>query len=304
MQPQEAAQLAHDIASLNLEDLRAMLRCRRLGSEGSRAELAQRLGAFLASPASFPEADCRPRPVVQLGGRLFAGRQQLRSHCQLLLALLEGEEVEAGHPDWAFLSALLQQHPRYADKVAPPVQRFRVRAVQQQDMATYRMFEFRDQRGQEWADFSYRKCIGLDPGHNADLTFRDAMRWAVGDQLAAYRAASAQVGSGGRPVWRCDCCGRRVAHGGKLRLEHAEPSFHQLVRSFCDGTSLRPPPVDGRVPGTNRGCFTDEAWVAAWRAFHRRNARRLELRCIPCAQQLAQQDGGGQGWRAASASAS
>lgn len=94
-----------------------MLRCRRLGSEGSRAELAQRLGAFLASPASFPEADCRPRPVVQLGGRLFAGRQQLRSHCQLLLALLEGEEVEAGHPDWAFLSALLQQHPRYADKV-------------------------------------------------------------------------------------------------------------------------------------------------------------------------------------------
>lgn len=78
----------------------------------------------------------------------------------------------------------------------------------------------------------------------------------------------------------------------------------QLVRSFCDGTSLRPPPVDGRVPGTNRGCFTDEAWVAAWRAFHRRNARRLELRCIPCAQQLAQQDGGGQGWRAASASAS
>lgn len=40
------------------------------------------------------------------------------------------------------------------------MQRFRVRAVQQQDMATYRMFEFRDQRGQEWADFSYRKCIG------------------------------------------------------------------------------------------------------------------------------------------------
>lgn len=50
--------------------------------------------------------------------------------------------------------------PPHRPQVAPPVQRFRVRAVQQQDMATYRMFEFRDQRGQEWADFSYRKCIG------------------------------------------------------------------------------------------------------------------------------------------------
>jgi hypothetical protein len=56
----------------------------------------------------------------------------------------------------------------------------------------------------------------------------------------------------------------------------------QLVWGFCESTSLAPPPVDGRTKDGKRGCFTDEEWVREWQHYHRRNARRLELRCLPC----------------------
>ena len=98
-------------------DLQRLLRLRGLSSEGSKTELQQRLAAFLSDPSGFPEARCEPRPVTLLGGRLFASQATLRSHIQLLLNVLLGEDIEEGHPDFAFLLALLQQHPRYADKV-------------------------------------------------------------------------------------------------------------------------------------------------------------------------------------------
>jgi hypothetical protein len=54
---------------------------------------------------------------VVLGGRLFANRSRLRTHIQLLLQLLDGQEVAPGHPDFAFLRSLLERHPRYKAKV-------------------------------------------------------------------------------------------------------------------------------------------------------------------------------------------
>ena len=54
-----------------------------------------------------------------MGGRLFGTQLLLRQHVQRLLAgLPTGEAIEPGHPDFAFLLAILQRHPRYAEKVA------------------------------------------------------------------------------------------------------------------------------------------------------------------------------------------
>jgi hypothetical protein len=99
------------------EELQKLLSCRKLSGTGSRDELEDRLADFLRCPSRYPEADCAARPVLLLGGRLFAGTWQLRTHLQLLMHLLEGSEVAEGHTDFKFLSALLQQHPRYAAKV-------------------------------------------------------------------------------------------------------------------------------------------------------------------------------------------
>lgn len=93
------------------------LRLRGLSTEGSGAELQQRLAAYLSDPSSFPEARCQTAPATELGGRLFASQAALRSHIQLLLGVLLGEDIREGHPDFAFLLALLQRHPRYAEKV-------------------------------------------------------------------------------------------------------------------------------------------------------------------------------------------
>lgn len=65
----------------------------------------------------------------------------------------------------------------------------------------------------------------------------------------------------------------------------------QLVRGFCESTTLQAPPVDGRDPVSGRGCFTDEVWLAEWRRYHRVNAGQLRLTCMRCikARQAAQQ---------------
>lgn len=61
----------------------------------------------------------------------------------------------------------------------------------------------------------------------------------------------------------------------------------QLVNNFCSSTKLQRPPIDGRLPGSNRGCFTDPAWLTEWQRYHRRNVRRMDLRCLLCVQARA-----------------
>jgi hypothetical protein len=63
---------------------------------------------------------------------------------------------------------------------------------------------------------------------NASLTFRDAMRLAIHEQLAAYRAACAVTGQGGRRSWECEHCARRVQQSRGVQVEHIEPSFGQV----------------------------------------------------------------------------
>lgn len=77
----------------------------------------------------------------------------------------------------------------------------------------------------------YRKCIRLPSYHNAELTFRDAMRHAVRDQLTAFKLASSARGTKGQPVFVCDVCGKRMREE-QSRVSHVEPTFGQ-VRSRC-----------------------------------------------------------------------
>lgn len=165
-------------------------------------------------------------------------------------------------------------------------------------------------------------------------------RYTVRDQLHAYRLASASTGTRGQPVYRCECCKRRVADARQMRVEHVEPSFNQasrwawcpkglflgqgwggagdamcqaghralplrrpcqvpkapnllflqppqLVKDFTASTALPTPPLDGRVPGSTRRCFSDEAWTAEWRRYHRRNAKSLQLLCMRCIKERA-----------------
>ena len=128
----ERGAAAVDLSRLSCEELERTLQQRRLLQEGEagsstssdsssssqRDSMERRLADFLANPSSFPQADCRPQEVVLLGGRLFGSQLLLRQHVQRLLAgLPAGEAIEAGHPDYAFLLAILQRHPRYAEKV-------------------------------------------------------------------------------------------------------------------------------------------------------------------------------------------
>ena len=120
-----------DLSRLSWEELERTLQQRRLirageagnssssgSSSSQRQEMEQRLADFLANPSSFPQADCRPAEAVLMGGRLFGSQLLLRQHVQRLLSgLPTGEAIEPGHPDYTFLLAILQRHPRYAEKV-------------------------------------------------------------------------------------------------------------------------------------------------------------------------------------------
>ncbi|PSC70624.1 hypothetical protein C2E20_5954 [Micractinium conductrix] len=286
-----SAELQAAIGHLRYKELQTALQQRRLSVEDERGEpatqreLAARLAAFMAQPDAFPEAHCTAAPTVEvLGGHLFAGMQQLRWHIQMLLQVLQGDLVEEGHPDFEFLSGLLRRHPRYETKVShPPAVAFRVRTVTQEAQPPIRMFEYMDGR-EEWEDFSYRQCIGFVNKNLEVLTVRDAMRWAVRDQLEAFRLVSAQAGRGGRPVWACECCGRVLREVRKVRIHHEQPSFMELIKDYSTAAGRPPPPVDGREPESNRGTFTDAEWVAAWRRYHRKHAR-LQLLCVPCAKE-------------------
>lgn len=66
---------------------------------------------------------------------------------------------------------------------------------------------------------------------------------------------------------------------------HAPLPPTQLIKDFSAAMNRPLPPVDGKVPGTNRGCFTDAEWAAAWRRYHRRHAKKLQLVCFRCVKQ-------------------
>jgi hypothetical protein len=116
------------------------------------------------------------------------------------------------------------------------------------------------------------------------------MRYAVKEQLAAYRRASASEGAahtGGRPAFTCDCCGWQTPDPRRLRVDHIDPTFNQLIKGFCSSTNMQPPALDSQVPGSSQACFTDPDWQAQWRAYHRRNTRRLQIVCMRCVRQRA-----------------
>ena len=227
-----------------------------------------------------------------LDGELFTTQAVLKARIQ---QILWGTVLDAAitPPEQALLAALLQSHPRPAQKIGCGIAQIVVR--RNPVYPNQRGFWIVRTDGTE-TDFSFLECLKPSTMRQKILS---ACREAVRNDIAAWKhAAFAQAGALFPVV--CPLTGARLT-AETAHVDHTAPAtFERLVADFLtthglDWTAplVAPHPEDGQVLDV----FLSQEVRGAWRAYHQTHARlrllspqahlRLPRRAATAAQEEA-----------------
>lgn len=217
------------------------------------------------------------KKTYTVGSHTFPRKKDIHAHLQRIIQ--QGFiEIPEGTDDFVFLLALLQSHPRSAEKIGSGVVRFYIEAVGR-DAPNFGAVRTDGTR----IPFSYTKCLDAlgRPTEEAKAAalYRDltcAYRSAVYEDIRYFKThQKSRV---------CAICGANIV--GQSDVDHVSPSFIELVRQF-EAASGRTPPMEFTKCGETNGYhayskkFCDEVYAEAWREFHRAHAV-LRIVCSPC----------------------
>lgn len=201
---------------------------------------------------------------IVLGGLTFPNKEAVKRYCRTLVD-------RARDGDWvadenvAFLRDLLACHPDVEEKLGSGLRGFVVRSAP--PFHRNRCFYAVRTDGTE-VDFSWKKCV---EGHSPWFTFCKAARYAVSDQIVAFRDQEFARG-----LSRCPIDGA-VLTVETSHVDHFNPTFGDLVRSFVGDTDWESVPLVDHPAGAGGRVFADPQYAARFAAFH---AAHANLRVI------------------------
>ncbi len=203
------------------------------------------------------------REKLLIGPYTFETKKACMQHVQQLISstLGEGAEVRPCHEHFGFLRELFERHHEKEQKYGSGLAGYKV------GRDTYGNLHFLVMRvdGTE-VDISWRTAVsgtGRTPRQNLEA----AMRQAIAPQIDEVRTKTDFSSA-------CPLCGvplnARASH-----VDHDEPRFTDLVRTFLDTYGMEAPETFDDAPGRNAAVFRpqDHAFAAAWASFHRSHAK-------------------------------
>lgn len=204
---------------------------------------------------------------LTIGTRFFKTKKAAEDECRAILYGYPAGATVTDANHHRFLDDLLLRHPDAAKKIGCGVIRFEVR--QNPEYPRQRGIFLIRTDGTE-TDFSVFNCI--TPPTTRVLAL-DAMRHAIAPQVIAVaeRAFTAT-----QPA-RCALTGVPLASRLEAHVDHAEPTFLQLARTFVDGVGGWDRVEVGSTDGMIGRVMVNEAQREAWCAFH---AERARLRVV------------------------
>jgi len=209
------------------------------------------------------------RSPVEIGGESFASATALQRRCREIVAgYADGEMASRDHAMF-LLDLILKRHERPDEKILPgledEVAGIRIRhhsghAIYGKS-ATNVNHTFVAYAGGLEIDFSWKKCC---TGFSRAALANQAMRRAIGDQVAQYKRWRYASGSGSVT---CDADGSPLPWG-EARVDHWPVTFAYLRDSFLarEGVELEAiETVSDPVCGV---AMKDTGLRARWQAYH------------------------------------
>lgn len=209
------------------------------------------------------------RSPVIVGAESFASRAALERHCRSIVVLYaDGEMMQPAHAMF-FLALILCRHERPDEKILAGLEGeiigIRVRhgsghAVYGKSTTNVNHTFVAYASGHE-IDFSWKKCCS---GFKPEAQATQAMRRAVGDQVAEYKRLRFAFGSGSVAS---DASGGPLSWGD-ARVDHWPRTFAFLRDSFLDSEGVRLSELPTRPDPVCGVAMADDEQRIRWASFH------------------------------------
>ncbi len=219
-----------------------------------------------------------------LGNQWFCTKEDMKRHMQAMLqAYPLGGRTSL--EDTEVLRALLEYHPRAAQKIGCGIATFEVRAAPAAPgLPAGRCFYLLRVDGST-DDFSYLKCLAA-PSPRA--LFRAICRRLIAPMMASYKDAYFQAHAGPDDCIECPITHQRVSYE-QAHVDHIPPAtFEELVRGFVSLHDLDESTIPLREIGGRMGqTFADDDLAQNWTLYHQVHAQvrvvsaYANLRIIP-----------------------
>lgn len=204
-----------------------------------------------------------PAIPLTIGDKIFASKTAADDACKAILHRYPIGDIVSDGADHAFLWDVLMLHPRADEKVGVGIVRFEVR--RNPKYPSRRSFFLIRTDGSE-TDFGYGKCLDPpSPEREVDATLRHLVTDQIQDFLR--RAFSAQQ------IVHCAASGVVIAHPNDAHVDHAPPTFFELVARFIVDAGGPSRFTLARADGQIGARLADDALAARWLEFHRQNAK-------------------------------
>lgn len=207
------------------------------------------------------------RRAIVIGSLEFATVGEAKGHVRELVARYSDGDT-ANEADSAFLSDLLELHPRCAEKIGAGVRSFK---FDRNPEYTNTRTIFVVRTDGSVSDFSWPKCID---GETPERLKRAALRNAIADQIAAFKREALSV-----PPVLCPETGEELSWK-QCHVDHTAPNtFDSLVNQWLASENIVLDLVEispSREISFTR-LLTNDAQRQSWRSFH---DQRKQLRLL------------------------
>jgi 5-methylcytosine-specific restriction endonuclease McrA len=204
---------------------------------------------------------------VTIGDLEFSSKQAAQDYTRSVLDEIgRGVSIYPSHPRFPFFNSLLNNHSDRPRKEGTGISSFGIQR-NARDGRNHETYIIRTDGTKE--TFSWKDCAGKTSLTN-EQKLKKAYRCSIDSQIEEYRKSQPN---------RCVLCNST----DQLSVDHKEPTFYVLMKTFQAQTSLLVPTVFDKQAKTNAEIFraTDKPFEDAWIDYHKIHAV-LQILCDAC----------------------
>jgi len=198
---------------------------------------------------------------IEVGDITFPTKTAALAHCRALTARYGHNSKVTGAADDAFLRNLTLRHPHAEEKIGVGIAHFKVQCMPPYHTSLGLVLHRTDRSK---TDMSYTACIS---GPKPWADFGRAARYAVGWQIAAFKAAAFAKGQ-----THCPLSGEKI-FADNCHVDHFNPSFQTLLKDYLaemgtDWQQVKLVPHSSGAGGYEFAHQEDDDEFAAYHAKH------------------------------------